>query len=190
MTLDWEMWTDGHGAEKGSLTRQKKRKVNGQKDKECEWTKRGKKDHEQNVEKKINHCTLVHFFPQCVIKYFPQTTLLSFFSCLVSHSCSHSLFPCLSICEGPTSLLSEITLLCQYKSYTHIIAYIGNTHTYHPLMCWKRVTFLSDWVLTLSSKLLPEESWVRQTSSVNSEKSLIFLSDTFSPLAPKNTVCL
>lgn len=123
--------------------------------------------------------------------FFSQALSLSFSSCLVSHSCSHSLLPCLSICEGPTSLLSKITLQCQYKSHTHVTH--THTRTSRPLMCWKRVTFFfssTDCILTLSSQLVPLESWVRQTSNVNSEEleSLIFLSDTFSPLSPQKTL--
>lgn len=122
----------------------------------------------------------------------------------------------LSLCRShfPLALSSNLVLIlsfpvCQfvkaphhYCQKSHCSANTKATRTIshiqaHTLVlaahsCWKRATFFSDLVLTLSSKLVPLESWVRQTSSVNSElESLIFLSDTFSPLSPpKNSLSL
>lgn len=71
--------------------------------------------------------------------------------------------------KAPRHYCQKITLQCQYKSHTHNIAlYTGaHTHTCRPFVCWKRDFFFHDWVLTLSSELVPLESWVRQISSVN-----------------------
>lgn len=95
--------------------------------------------------------------------------LLAFYSCLVSHSCSHSLPRCLSICEGPTSLLSKNNTAApiqkphtQCHTYRHAHAYLPPTHVLK-----ESDFFFCDWVLTLSSELVPLESWARQINSVN-----------------------
>lgn len=120
-----------------------------------------------------------------------------FLSCTVtlppacSHSCSYLLLLLsVNLWRLHIIIVKNATAVPIQKPHTqtHTITYTGtHTRTYRPLDLKEWLFFSANWVLTLSSKLLPGESWVRQTSNVNLEelKSLIFLSDTFSPLAPK-----
>lgn len=102
-----------------------------------------------------------------------------------------SLFPRLSYSLSPSVNLRRPHIIT-VKNHTAAPAPNAHTHTHyvthtqahkiilcHPLV----LTFFCNWLLTLSSELLPKEIWVRQTRSVKSGElgSLILLSDTFSP---------
>lgn len=95
--------------------------------------------------------------------------LLAFYSCLVSHSCSHSLPRRLSICEGPASLLSKKSHCSANTKATHTMSHTqACTRLLATHSCVERERlFFHDWVLTLSSELVPLESWARQINSVN-----------------------
>lgn len=114
--------------------------------------------------------------------FFSRSPLLSFSSCLVSHSCSHSLLRRLSICEGPTSLLSKNhTAVPIQKPHAQYRIIYRRTHSYlPPIRVLKERLFFPRLGSDTQQWACPT-GILSETDKQCELESLIFSSDTFSP---------